>query len=63
VLEGLPALGQQREAPFSKASCRSQQCIPGPGITRVPQMRLTPSTRNSGLNWENRDAHGEAACI
>jgi dihydrofolate reductase len=28
----------------------------------VPQMILAFGTRNSGLSWENRSAHGEAAC-
>jgi hypothetical protein len=30
---------------------------------RVPQMILTLGTRNPGFSWENRSAHGEAACI
>ena len=35
---------------------------PGPG-PRVPQMILTLGTRNPSLSWENKSAHGEAACI
>ena len=29
----------------------------------VPQMILTLGARNPGLSWENKGAHGEAACI
>jgi transposase len=32
-------------------------------VTWVPQMIVTPGTRNPGLSWEDRSAHGEAACI
>jgi hypothetical protein len=31
--------------------------------TGVPQMILTLGTRNRGWSWENRGAHGEAACV
>jgi hypothetical protein len=32
-------------------------------VTWVPHMIVTPGTRNPGLSWEDRSAHGEAACI
>jgi hypothetical protein len=32
VLEGLPALGEQREAAFSQAALRADQHIPGAGV-------------------------------
>jgi hypothetical protein len=44
----------------NKAFCSAYGFMPG---TWVPQMIVTPGTRNPGLSWEDRSAHGEAACI
>lgn len=50
-----------REPTISGRLTRSD--LPGTSQAWVPQMILTLGTRNPGLSWENKSAHGEAARI
>src|SRR5206468_12714956 len=46
------------------AEDRAAELLPGARLTytQLPQMTLTLGTRKPGLSWEDKSAHGRAAC-